>query len=184
MAELTCYSHYHESSIAPLPDWLILGGNDAGSIDHAFKGKGGTPVIVLEEFHNSRASQIQHAITLVRLYQRQRVRTLGLEGYLKERQELTVSGSRENGGVKLPLQNARVAIRFLAEGEISEAAKFMKLVFDDFELYPIETASQSPTSVCARTQATQCWSWLNGSIRRAQRRSIRGWSRHILPDFL
>ncbi len=117
------------------------GGNDAGSIDHAFKGKGGTPVIVLEEFHNSRASQIQHAITLVRLYQRQRVRTLGLEGYLKERPRIDGQWFTRKWRGQTPLQNARVAIRFLAEGEISEA-EFMKLVFDDFELYPIETASQ------------------------------------------
>ena len=114
---------------------------DVGSVDNAFKGNGNAPVIVLEEFHNSRASQIQHAITLLRLYDQKKIRSIGLEGYIKESPKIDGAWFTKKWPGQTPAQNARVAVRLLKEGEISEA-EFMKLVYDDLELVPIETKSQ------------------------------------------
>ena len=111
---------------------------DVGVVDFAFKGAGGVPVILLEEFHNSRASQVQHAITLVRLYDQQKLRSIALEGYLKERPKIDGTWFTRKWPDQTPLQNARIAVRLLKEGEISDA-EFMKLVYDDLNLYPVET---------------------------------------------
>jgi hypothetical protein len=69
---------------------------EVGVVEKTSKGTKGAPIIILEENHASRAGQIQHAITLVRL---------------------------------------------LREGEIS-CAEFMRLVYDDIFLHPIETISE------------------------------------------
>lgn len=148
-ALVTGCSDSSNSKLPPLPTDLDSrvaqmaesASNEVGVVEHAFKGSGGAPVIVLEEFHNSRASQIQHAITLLRLYDQQKVRAIGLEGYLRERPKIDGAWFTRKWRNQSRVQNARVAVRLLKEGEISEA-EFMKLVFDDLDLHPIETVSQ------------------------------------------
>ena len=148
-ALLTGCNKTNTSTLPPLPTDLSSpaaqvaqsASSGVGVVDHAFNGNGGSPVIVLEEFHGSRASQIQHAITLLHLYQQQNVRAIGLEGYLRERPKIDGAWFTRKWPNQTPLQNARVAVRLLKEGEISEA-EFLKLVYDDLELYPIETISQ------------------------------------------
>ena len=146
---VTSCNKTNTSALPPLPTDLNSpaaqlaqsASSGVGVVDHAFNGNGGTPVIVLEEFHGSRASQIQHAITLVHLYQQQKVRAVGLEGYIKERPKIDGAWFTRKWPNQTSIQNARVAVRLLKEGEISEA-EFLKLVYDDLELNPIETLSQ------------------------------------------
>jgi hypothetical protein len=95
-------------------------------------------VVVLEELHDSRAGQIQHAITLVRLHDRHGLKAIGLEGYLQDRPPVNVGWFNALMPGKENMQaRAGVAGRLLKEGEIS-AAEFMKLTYDDVVLYPIE----------------------------------------------
>lgn len=111
-----------------------------GIVGKASKGTKGAPVVVLEERHDSRVGQIQHAITLVRLHDRYGLKQIALEGYLKERPEIKTDwfASAAKGD---SVARARVAVRLLMEGEIS-SAEFMKLVYDDVSLHPIETISE------------------------------------------
>ena len=105
------------------------------------KGTQGAPILVLEENHASRAGQIQHAITLVRLYDRHGLRHLVLEGYLKERPEITTDWFTQAVQGLSPAAGAGVAVRLLQEGEIS-SAEFMKLVYPALVLHHAETRSE------------------------------------------
>jgi hypothetical protein len=100
-------------------------------------GTKGTPILVLEELHNSRAGQVQHAISLVRLHDKYNLRLIGLEGYLQERPKIETNWFKEKTPDKTPVEKARVTVRLLQEGEIS-AAEFMALTYDDVSLIPIE----------------------------------------------
>ncbi|HEY6328784.1 MAG TPA: hypothetical protein VI756_05565, partial [Blastocatellia bacterium] len=71
----------------------------------------------------------------------QKLRAIGLEGYLKERPKIDGVWFTRKWPGQTRIQNARVAVRLLKEGEISEA-EFMKLVYDDVDLTPVETISQ------------------------------------------
>ena len=160
-ALITGCSNSNTSKLPPLPTDLDSpvaklaqsASTDVGTVDHAFKGGDGAAVIMLEEFHNSRASQIQHAITLVRLYEQNKVRSIGLEGYLKERPRIDGAWFTRKWPNQTRMQNARVAVRLLKEGEISEA-EFMKLVYDDLDLYPIETSSQYKVALSGKALDT------------------------------
>lgn len=114
---------------------------DIGKVEGSFQGTKGAPIMILEEVHNSRAGQIEHAITLVRLYERYGLRHIALEGYLKERPEINTNWFAKASRGLSPAVKARVAVRLLKEGEIS-CAEFMKLVYEDFLLCPIETKKE------------------------------------------
>lgn len=112
-----------------------------GAARKVLKGTKGPPIMILEERHDSRAGQIQHAITLVRLHDRHGLKHIALEGYLKERPEIKTDwftrAARELGEE----DRDRVAVRLLQEGEIS-SAEFMILVYGDVSLHPIETIGE------------------------------------------
>lgn len=111
---------------------------DYGVVSHVSKGSKGIPIIVLEETHESIAGQIQHAITLVRLHDKYKMKDIALEGYLKERAKIDTEWFKKaTHGLEF-LSKAGIAVSLLKEGDIS-SAEFMKLVYDDVTLHPIET---------------------------------------------
>lgn len=114
---------------------------DVGKVESSFQGTKGAPIMILEEVHNSRAGQIEHAITLVRLYEQYGLRHIALEGYLKERPVINTNWFAKASRRLSPAAKARVAVRLLKEGEIS-CAEFMKLVYEDLLLCPIETTKE------------------------------------------
>lgn len=107
-----------------------------GAVGRTREGKNATPIVVLEENHASRAGQIQHAITLVRLWKNYGMKHIALEGYLKEREKLSTDWYARAVGGDVAAR-ARVAVSFLQEGEIS-CAEFIFLVYDDVHLHRIE----------------------------------------------
>jgi len=109
-------------------------------VEHSFIGEKDTPIFVLEELHTSRKGQIQHAITLVRLYEKYNLRHIGLEGFCVEESSLNTQWYLDAAGNDA-IAATGVAIRFLKEGEIN-CAEFMKLVYDDISVLPIETEKQ------------------------------------------
>jgi len=112
-----------------------------GVVEKVFKGAKGAPIILLEENHASRAGQIQNAITLVRLHERYGLKHIALEGYLKEEPKIKIDWfDNAAQGLSSAARN-RIAVRLLREGEIS-CAEFMKLVYHDISLHPIETISE------------------------------------------
>lgn len=111
-----------------------------GEVGDTFIGTKGAPIIILEENHTSRVGQIQHAITLVRLYERYGMRHIALEGYLKERSEIKtdwyISAAQGDS-----IARVRVAVNLLKEGEIN-CSEFIKLVYDDIYIHPVEITSE------------------------------------------
>jgi hypothetical protein len=115
-----------------------------GEVAKSSNGTKGAAILVLEEDHLSRVGQIQHAITLVRLHNQHGLRHIALEGYLKERPEITTDWFGHADSSQGPAATERrnqVAVRLLKEGEIN-SAEFLKIVYDDVQLHPIETISQ------------------------------------------
>lgn len=124
-----------------------------GVLKETGEGASGAPIVILEEDHSSRAGQIQHAITLVRLYDRHKLRHIALEGYLRERPPIETDWWKDASEGLEANREVHVAVRLLREGEIS-AAEFMKLVYDDVNIIAIETISEydkelSPEAVTA-----------------------------------
>lgn len=112
-----------------------------GVVEKTSLGTKGSPIIILEENHASRAGQIQHAITLVRLHERYGLKHIALEGYLKEEPEIKIDWfANAAQGLSSVIRN-RIVVRLIREGEIS-SAEFMTLVYDDIFLHPIETISE------------------------------------------
>lgn len=68
-------------------------GKEVSAVGKVSDGTKGVPIIVLEETHSSRIGQIQHAITLNRLYEHYKMKDIALEGYLQERPKITQNGS-------------------------------------------------------------------------------------------
>ncbi len=117
-----------------------------GDVSRGTKGTKGAPILIMEEIHTSRAGQIQHAIMLVRLHDRYGLKNIALEGYLKERPEIKTDWFTDAAQGLSPTDKSRIAVRLLQEGEIS-CAEFVKLVYDDVSLHPIETKSEYEVSV-------------------------------------
>ncbi len=113
---------------------------DVGTVGKSSGGTRGAPVVLMEENHLSRVGQLQLAVMLVRLRSRYGLRDIALEGYLQGGPEVKADWfARLARGDTLA--RARVAVRLLAEGEVS-CAEFMKLVYDDVLLHPIEQAGE------------------------------------------
>jgi hypothetical protein len=117
-----------------------------GDVGKVNKGTKGAPILILEETHVSRAGQIQHAITLVRLHERYGLKNIALEGYLKERPEIKTDWFTDAARGLSPTDKNRIAVRLLQEGEIS-CAEFIKLVYDDISLHPIETIPEYQVNI-------------------------------------
>jgi hypothetical protein len=112
---------------------------DVAKVKQTFQGKNGAPILVLEEQHDSRATQIQEAIVLNRLLNDHKIKHIGLEGYIKEQSALTSDWffkDAHNSQAAHP-----VAVTLLKEGEIS-SAEFTKLAYVNTVLAPIETRSE------------------------------------------
>ena len=112
-----------------------------GVVTRASDGARGAPIVLLEERHDSRAGQIQHAITLVRLHDQRGLRHIALEGYLRERAEIVTDWYFSAARGHDSPTGRRVAVQLLKEGEIS-CAEFMALVYRDVSLHAIETESE------------------------------------------
>jgi peptidyl-tRNA hydrolase len=117
-----------------------------GIVGKTSRGSKGAPILILEENHASRAGQIQHAITLVRLHERYGLKHIALEGYLKERSKITTDWWITATQNLNPEAKERVAVRLLKEGEIS-SAEFLKLIYNDISLYPVETTTEYPVGL-------------------------------------
>jgi len=112
-----------------------------GEVRHVSPGSTGAPILVLEEYHLSRVGQLQHAITLTRLYERYGLKRLVLEGYLKEDPEIKTDWFISAAQGLSRAARTRVAVRLLREGEIS-SAEFAKLIYRELTLYPGETRDE------------------------------------------
>jgi hypothetical protein len=108
-----------------------------GVVKEAARGTKGAPILILEENHASRAGQIEQSIAMVRLYDRQRLLDIALEGYKAGDPEINTEWFQTaTTGLSFNAK-ADVAVRLLKEGEIS-CAEFMKLVYDDIKLHRTE----------------------------------------------
>ena len=124
---------------------------EVGVVRNTFQGKKIAPVMVMEEAHNSRAVQIQHAIALVRLYSKFGLRDIALEGYLKDDTKIDTDwynkAARKDTRAKI-----EVAVRLLEEGEIS-SAEFLKLAYEDVSLHPIEISKEYNVELGEKAQS-------------------------------
>lgn len=100
-----------------------------------------SPIFVLEEYHTSRVGQLQEAVMLVRLHDKHGLRRIGLEGAIRTHRPLDASWFHGAGGAAAEEARHDVAVRTLAEGEIS-AAEFMALLFPDVEVWGIESSKE------------------------------------------
>lgn len=115
-------------------------GKDVGSVTRISGGDNGPLVIVLEENHTSIMGQIQNALILVRMHDKYGMIDIALEGYLIEGKKIDTHWYNNAAGDNQE-SKIQVAVRLLKEGEIS-CAEFMKLVYDDITLYPIDKTAQ------------------------------------------
>lgn len=114
---------------------------DVCIVTKTFEGSKEVPVLIFEENHVSRQGQIQQAIALVRLHKQYKLKHIALEGYLKEDRKIN-AGWFHKAAKGMPFaRKAGVAVRLLQEGEIS-SAEFMKLVYEDITIHPIEKESE------------------------------------------
>jgi hypothetical protein len=99
------------------------------------------PVFVFEEFHTSRVGQLQIAVMLLRLHEKHGLKRIGLEGTVQSRRPLDGTWFHNAGGKDARDARENVAVRILAEGEIS-SSEFMALLFPSIEVYGIEVAAE------------------------------------------
>jgi hypothetical protein len=122
-----------------------------GVVGSTFQGKKSAPIMVMEEAHNSRAAQIQHAIALVRLYSKFGLRDIALEGYLKDDTKIDTDwyykAARKDTRARI-----EVAVCLLEEGEIS-SAEFLKLAYEDVSLHPIEISKEYNVELGEKAQS-------------------------------
>jgi len=113
---------------------------DVGIVTRISGGDNGPLVIVLEENHTSIVGQIQNALTLFRLHDKYGMKDIALEGYLIEGKKIDTNWYNNAAGDNQE-SKIQVAVRLLKEGEIS-CAEFMKLIYDDIILHPIDKIDQ------------------------------------------
>jgi hypothetical protein len=99
------------------------------------------PVFVFEENHAAKVGQLQIAVMLVRLHDRHGLRTVGLEGALQSPRPLAGQWFHNAGGPSAKWAREDVAVRMLAEGEIS-SAEFMTLLFSGIQVHGTEVQAQ------------------------------------------
>lgn len=96
-------------------------------------------VIILPEQHNSRLAQLQEAVAMVRLHDKYQLHDIALEGYIQGK-PIDYSWIPKTFARLKVEERAIVAVQILKEGEIS-AAEFMRLVYDDIIIHPIEDSA-------------------------------------------
>jgi hypothetical protein len=99
-------------------------------------GESNRTLFILDETHISRVAQIQHAIALTRLHDKYNLKQIALEGYFVEQPPISTNWYA-SAAQKDCKARVGVAVNLLKEGEISEA-EFIKLVYDDVTLVPVE----------------------------------------------
>ena len=124
---------------------------EVGVVGSTFQEKKSAPIMVMEEAHNSRAAQIQHAIALVRLYSKFGLRDIALEGYLKDDTKIDTDWYHK-AAQKDTRAKIEVAVRLLEEGEIS-SAEFLKLIYNDVFLHPIEISKDYNVDIGEKAQS-------------------------------
>lgn len=103
-------------------------------------GRKGT-VFVFEEYHTSRVGQLQIAIMLLRLRDKYGLRMVALEGAVQAPRPLPAQWFHTMGGETAREAREDVAIRMLAEGEIS-SAEFLALLSREVEVYGAELQAE------------------------------------------
>src|ERR1019366_3660450 len=135
-----CTACRRSSESSPLDEMTQSISNGVAVVGKTSSAGSGPSVLILEETHNSRASLIEHAIVLPRLYARYGVRDIALEGYLQDGRKIDARWFTDRPNTTA-VDRARVAVRLLKEGEIS-APEFSRLVYADVNLIPAEISSQ------------------------------------------
>lgn len=162
-----CMGHV-SGGVRDLPAMAENASKGVGVARKVTQGSRGAPIVLLEENHASRAGQIQHAVTLVRLYKYHGMRHIALEGYLKERKPIGADWFHAAAGGDSAARTS-VAVRLLQEGEIS-SAEFMKLTYRDVSFTRSKQRVSTPLSwanMRARRRSCTCSSWLRDPSRRA-----------------
>ncbi len=114
---------------------------DAGEVRVVVSNGTKGSLFVFEEYHDSRVGQLQIGVMLLRLHDGHGLRTIGLEGDFQSPRPLDATWFHAAGGEDAGDAREDVAVRMLAEGEIS-AAEFAALVFDDIEVRGTELEEQ------------------------------------------
>ena len=99
----------------------VLKTNSNGNKGHIF---------VFEEFHTSRIGQLQIAAMLVRLHDKYGLKRIGLEGKVQSSPALDAAWYRSAGGEPATAEREDLAVRIVAEGEIS-SAELMAMQYPD-----------------------------------------------------
>jgi hypothetical protein len=118
---------------------------DVGKLNNA-KGTSRPFVVVLDEQHASRVGQVEIAMMLNRLYHRDNLRRLALEGAVVEKKAPDVGWftSKPDAGIR-----TIVALQLLRQGEVS-AADFAAMVLPGFTEQPIEKNDQYEVDLSAK----------------------------------
>lgn len=116
-----------------LPDIASRSVKDLGKVVSTFQADSGRAILIEEE-HTSRVGQIEIANILVRLYSRNGLRMIGLEGSTVPRLEPTWATKM------LASDRLRIAARLLGDGELS-SAEFVASAFSDVTVIGIDSPS-------------------------------------------
>jgi len=111
--------------------------DDVGTIGQTVATGAKGPIFVFDEYHTSRVGQLQIAIMLLRLHNQYGVTTFGLEGAIQSPRPIAGDWFHNAGGDNARSAREDVAVRMLAEGEIS-SMEFMALLYPDVNVYGIE----------------------------------------------
>ena len=98
------------------------------------------PVFVFEEYHTSRIGQLQIAAMLVRLHDKYGMRKIGLEGKAQASGVMNANWYRGAGGDSAKDEREDLAVRMVAEGEIS-SAELMAMQYSDVDVYGTDDAA-------------------------------------------
>jgi hypothetical protein len=99
------------------------------------------PVFVFEEVHTSRIGQLQIAIMLLRLHDKYGLKRIGLEGGIWSGRPLDSTWYQNVDGSGAKSEKEDVAVRMVAQGEIS-SSELMAMLFPDVEVYGVEDVGQ------------------------------------------
>lgn len=133
----------------PLREMASEVARDVGTVGTISETANRGTVVVFEEFHTSRVGQLQIALMLLRLHEKYGVRKVGLEGAMQSAGVLDAGWFRKAGGDSAKDAREDVAVRMLAEGEISEA-EFMAMLFSDVQVFGTEVASLYDTELSSK----------------------------------
>ena len=123
---------------------------EAGKVGDTYAGGSTGPVFVFEEYHTSRIGQLQIAIMLNRLRGEFGLREIGLEGMIQRRRPLDGTWFHHAGGENASSLREDVAVRILAEGEIS-APELLTLVYPEIQVRGTEIREEYDVTLDVET---------------------------------